>query len=514
MLILVVAIVVAEVGLKLAELAAPGSHFSGTFRASHYGRLELAAVPEAPRRLPVEMNPKVPMSREEIVAWIETNFGLGDKRRSRALGLMVCGLMQAGVVSFAAIGRKMGCEADPASCITRVFRFCHNPKVDVAAVQSKLVGLLVPQAAFWVEGIGRLAVVAVDWHSYDNGDISGLRVSLMTGSRALPLLWYEIKTSELKSRRTAIEQQALRDLLKYRPPEVTWLTLLDAGFNAPELLNLLEEVGYYVVRSGSKVVVHSSTSCWTNIGKLPVAVGQIVEFGWLYWNRKNPRRVRLVAARLYDLQPPRPGRRTRQAGRRKGQHPGLCPVITNLPMELFSSVAVIRLYARRFEIEHSFRDIKNATLGMDMEHVHLLEASTYSRLMCIVALTETILWLIGSEAEATGFHKRLTPSRPKDGRRILSLRNVGFLLQDQIAAPIDQLIGTHLPPATARILLVVGRTWKDVKERLVLAAVVTLREEVASLPPNERRKDHRHMKCPSPTPWVVSPEKEVLPLAA
>jgi hypothetical protein len=387
--------------------------------------------------------------------------------------------------------------------------------VDVAAIQSTLFKRLASLTAFSVQGIGkRLGVVAMDWHSYDHGAISGLRVSMMTGSRALPLLWYEIKTSELKSRRTAVEQEALRDLLKYRPEGVTWLVLLDAGFNAPELLDLLEKVGFYVVRSGSKVVVHSGACCWTNIGKLPVVIGQIVEFGWLYWNRKNPRRVRLVAARLYDLQPARPGRRTRQAGRRKSRHPGLCPVITNLPMELFSSVAVIRLYARRFEIEHSFRDIKNATLGMDMEHVHLVNAATYSRLMCIVALTEIFLWLIGSEAEASGLHIRLTPSRPKDGRRILSLRNIGFLSQGLVVASLDRLLETHLPPVTARILLVTGRTWKDVKERLTLVAVVLLREEVIALPPNEARKDQRHMKCPCSNAWSVSPESEVVPLAA
>ena len=290
------------------------------------------------------------MKYEEIIAWTVANFQLGDRRRSQALGEMVFGLMQAGVVAFAAIGRKMAGLAHEASNITRVYRFCHNSHVTVSAIQQTLIQLLVSRAAFIIEGLGRVAVVAIDWHSYDNGEVSGLRVSLITGSRALPLLWYEFKTSELKKRMTEIELQVLRDLIRYRPTGVTWLTLLDAGFKSPELLDLLEEAGYYVVRSSSKVVIHSGHSCWTNIGKLPVAVGQIVEFGWLYWNRKNPRRVRLVAARLYDIRPPRPGRRTRQAGRGKNTNPGLCPVVTNLPLEAISSVAVIRLFARRFEI--------------------------------------------------------------------------------------------------------------------------------------------------------------------
>lgn len=510
-MMLAVAVVVGKISWRLAGLPGDACSEPQACPGRRHEKVKPSGVPQVVEPLR-EKTPKELVKAEEIAAWTEANLQLGDKRRSRALGEMVWGLIQAGVVAFAAIGRKMAGPAEEASNIKKAFRWCHNKLVDVAAVQQTLIRLLVPRAALNVEGLGQVAVVAIDWHSYDHGDVSGLRVSLMTGSRALPLLWYEFKSSELKDRMHEIELRVLQDLLRYRPEGVKWLTLLDAGFKHPELLDLLEKAGFYVVRSGSKLVVHSGRACWTNIGNLPVATGQIVEFGWLYWNRKNPRRVRLVSARLYDIKPRKRGRRTRQAGRYKSRQPGLCPVITNLPFEACSAVVVIRLYARRFEIEHSFRDIKNSTLGMDMEHVHLLEATTYSRLMCIVALAETTLWLAGSEVETRGLHRRLTPSCPKDGHRVLSLRNAGFLGLKYIELSMNQLLDTHLAAATSRLLSVVGRTWQDVKQRLTLKELACCPENVLPLQLNERRKDRRHMKCNSSAGWPL--ESDAHPMAA
>src|SRR5581483_2060127 len=158
-----------------------------------------------------------------IVAWVLQHFHLGDARRARALAEMVWGLMKAGVVSFAAIGRAMTGAATAASRITRVFRFCHNEAVDPAAVQGALVNLLVGRALRPVGRIAQLAVLSIDWHSYDNGAVSGLRVNLVTGSRALPLLWYEVHTRDLKGQQVEMQRRALRDLIAYRPPGITWV---------------------------------------------------------------------------------------------------------------------------------------------------------------------------------------------------------------------------------------------------------------------------------------------------
>lgn len=425
------------------------------------------------------------MELDIILPWVVENFQLGDLRRSRALAEMAWGLMRAGVVSFAAIGRCMQGVASAASQITRVFRFCHNEGIDPAAIQAVLVNLLVGRTLETVGRLTSIATVSVDWHSYDNGDVSGLRVSLVTGSRALPLLWYEVKTKDLKGQQSQIEQKAIRDLMAYRPPGVTWLILLDSGFgHSAELITLLEQAGFYAVRQTVRTLVHSSLDCWARIGDLPVRLGQVVDFGWVHWTVANPRRVRLVAARLYEGARPKRGRRRKPSQYKHGHsQPGLWVVATNLPTEDFSAISVIRIYARRFEIEHNFRDLKNASLGMDMEHVHLIETGTYSRLMGIVAVAEALLWLNGAEAESQQLHLTLTPSRPKSGRRVLSLRNVGHLCLARPSSPIGELLRKHLRAAILAAPAVMGGSWKDVSDRRELKGIVRSADELEALRP-------------------------------
>jgi hypothetical protein len=447
------------------------------------------------------------MIKEEFVAWSVDKIQLGDRRRSVALGEMSWGLAKANVVTFAAIGRAIkSAAAKASSCIRRVWEFCHNENIDPLVVQAALVSaLVVPAATVVVGSIANVVVVALDWHLYDNGAVSGLRLSLMTGTRALPLLWREFWTKDLKGRKSAIECQIIRDLILCRPAGVTWLILLDAGFHSPELLRLLDQAGLFVVRSGSAVTVHSGTRCWTHVRDLPVKTGQVVEFGWLYWSKQNPLKVRVVGARIYDIKPPKPGQRRSTTHRYKYSKPGLCVVLTNLPMDLFPALSVVRLYSRRFEIEHSFRDIKNATYGMNMEHTHLMDPATYSRLMCIVAVTEAALWLVGSEAEEQGLHLDLTPSRPKSGRRVLSLRNVGRLCLEDINASIDRLIEKHLAPTICRILTAVGRSWKNAKESLTLVGLALSPGQLPQLAGGcNRRGKGRDRRCQPAVGWDVT----------
>jgi hypothetical protein len=238
-----------------------------------------------------------------------------------------------------------------------------------------------------------------------------------------------------------------------------------------------------------------------------VAVGQIVEFGWGHLSRQNPLLVRLVGARISDVQPPKPGRRRSTTHHHhKSTKPGLCIVATNLPMELVPALVVIRLYSRRFEIEHNFRDVKNASFGMDMEHVHLQETGTYERLLCIVAVAEALLWLAGAEAETQDLQRRFTPSQPRDGRRVLSLRRVGHLCLKDITAPICRLINQHLRRAVAGVINAVGRTWKDGHDHRRFKSVILRRSGLREL----ARGCNTKRRLP-PRPCTTHPRLELIP---
>ncbi len=429
---------------------------------------------------------------------MKRSFNLGDRRLSSTLGLLVEALIQAGVVSFASIGRAMSGSAKPASKIRRAFEFCHNPRVNQEAIQESLVRILCGQVQPTVVGGLKVIVVAMDWHSYDADGVSSLRVSLMTGTRALPLIWYEVSTKNLKGQMSRIEKAALQRLAEWRPEGVKWLILADAGFRSAEVVDAMSATGYFIVRSGSHMRVRSRKNRWTRVGELPVRNRQLVDFGWVQWNQSKPRDVRLVASRIYDVKPPRPGRRkSNHKTRYRYSKPGLCAVITNLPDVAFSSRAIIRLYGRRFEIEHSFRDLKNASFGLDMEHVHLRDESTYARLMMIVAIAEAILWLAGSEAESVGLHRDLSPSRPRNGRRVISLVNVGRHCLSKISGTIEELLAKHLPAALNRVPEVIGRTWKDVRDTLMLRGKSSIPLS-CSVPTS-------HCGIPSNAEWTLIP---------
>ncbi len=434
------------------------------------------------------------MGPQQIVAWTEQNIKLGDRRRSIALGDFAWALIKSGTVSIAAIGRQVVGAAIESSKIARVFNFCHNLKIDPWQVQQALFRVLVAIPLVGkVVGSMRYVLLSIDWHQFDHGEESSLRVSLMVGSRAIPLLWYDVKTSDLKGRQRMIEDRALEDLVRLQPVGVVWVLLLDAGFRCSKRIQRMKEVFKFVQRTNCRDKVHGATLCWTEPRHLGVQSGQVVDFGWVEWCRTDPVQVRLVAT---YVKVPQKRRRRRASTRHKSrrQDEGWF-LLTNLDAELFPALQVVTYYARRFECEHNFRDIKNASLGLDMEHVHLLTAATYERLMCIVAVASVLLWLFGSEAEANGWATRLSPSRPKQPRRILSLVNVGKLKAASVRRSIRGLILKHLVPALQKVHAHVGPSWIHPSQPNLVLQGAAWREEDIQPAPRPCRAKKKPLPC-------------------
>lgn len=442
------------------------------------------------------------MDSAYVVDWVLHNIKLCDLRLSRALGEMTWALVVAGKVSLTEIGRAIEGKATAASGHKRAHRFCNNERVDPAVVQEALVRLLVGEAIRRSQRIGPTVVtVAMDWTNYDNGAVCGLRISLVTGSRAIPLLWNEVPKSELKGRQTSMECDAIAKLDRFRPPHVTWLFLLDCGFHAPPVLDALNRAGYFIVRSQVHPLVHFAESCWQSVASLPVGSQSLVEFGWVTWSLASPRVVRLVAARMPPVK-----QRNRRAAKPKSKHvqPGYCPLITNLPEDEAVAEDVLRIYGRRFEIEHSFRDIVSSTRGLDLEHVHLKTVETYGRLLCIVAVAEAILWLCGAEAEHLGLKYAYTSSRPKSGRRVLSLVRLGRWAMRELRRPIHQLIRHHLRAALSIVLGVRSDTWRPPERRYRLNKLAKAPQE---LPRPVRRCRRKHKSDAPFAPCAKAPAR-------
>ena len=77
------------------------------------------------------------------------------------------------------------------------------------------------------------------------------------------------------------------------------------------------------------------------------------------------------------------------------------------------AAGVVKLYARRFTIEETFRDIKDNHFGMGLSATHIGSAQRRDRLLLQGAVAHALLTLLGAAGEACGFDRTLrrTPSR-------------------------------------------------------------------------------------------------------
>lgn len=84
---------------------------------------------------------------------------------------------------------------------------------------------------------------------------------------------------------------------------------------------------------------------------------------------------------------------------------------------------VIKLYARRFTIEETFRDIKDNHFGMGLSATHIGSPQRRDRLLLMAAMAQALLTLLGAAGEACGLDRMLKANTVKT--RTMSLYRQG-----------------------------------------------------------------------------------------
>ncbi|HOU90015.1 MAG TPA: hypothetical protein PLU22_03170 [Polyangiaceae bacterium] len=87
------------------------------------------------------------------------------------------------------------------------------------------------------------------------------------------------------------------------------------------------------------------------------------------------------------------------------------------------AAAVVKLYARRFAIEETFRDTKDIHFGMGLKATHIKSAERRDRLLLIAALAHALLTLLGAAGEHCGLDRKLKTKT--SAKRQMSLYNQG-----------------------------------------------------------------------------------------
>ena len=193
------------------------------------------------------------------------------------------------------------------------------------------------------------------------------RVSLLHGSRAIPLAWTVMEGKGLvKVRKLKSMLEKVQRFLKAHVKEV--LFLADAGFRDCDWAQLCEELGWnYGIRiaCNTYVTFPNGTS-----DRLDVLVPEYCNryFQNVLLTREAKLQTNIAVTWTTD----------------KNGKPEMVAVMTNQ----IACRARLREYARRMSIEQSFRDDKSG--GFDMEHTRLQHAERVNRLLLAAAIAT--LW--------------------------------------------------------------------------------------------------------------------------
>ncbi len=154
---------------------------------------------------------------------MEKLFG-GDVHlaRVRSLANGVTGVLNASVVSIAAIGRAYArlARIESKSGVKQVDRLLSNEEVKLE--------VLMPLWVKHVVGTTSNIVLAMDWTDFDDDDHTTLCAYLVTThGRASPFAWKTVKKSTLKTKRTGHELEMVRQLHEWLPAAVSVTLMAD-----------------------------------------------------------------------------------------------------------------------------------------------------------------------------------------------------------------------------------------------------------------------------------------------
>lgn len=310
---------------------------------------------------------------------------------------LVIGVINARSIALSEIANSLPGDAEAESRVTRIRRWLSNGHVDVWALYQ-------PILAEALSGWYRAKITVVVDGTLVFGDrLQIYRLSLLHGCRAVPLAWIVTRGTgviEAERMQALFERTAL-----FLKPYAKHVTLLaDRGFRDHDWAELCLSVGWrYRIRVPKNTIVTFSDGRACRIDELGVKPGTTRCFQAVRLTRKD-----LFLANLAV---------TWSIGDAK--HPAeLVAVIT--PQH--ASPKTLRQYARRMQIEQSFRDDKSG--GFDMARTRLVHTDRLERLLLALAIATVWCHELGEHVLEQGEScRRLIDPGPQ---RELSLFQLGL----------------------------------------------------------------------------------------
>jgi len=347
------------------------------------------------------------LSFEGIHGFLDTLFGEDlHAKRVKSLAGATLGVIESASLAIGMIGQGLALARGRLTkhAVKQVDRMLSNRGIDVDA-------LLVHWVPY-VVGSRESITVALDWTEFDADDQATIMLSLLTRhGRATPLVWLTVERSTLKHRRNAYEDQLLERLAKLLPAGVRVCVVADRGFGDQKLYRMLaEDLKFdFVIRFRANIEVTSAD------GETRAAADWVGAGG-----RARTLRGAAVTAHACPVA-------AVVCVQAKGMKQPWCLASSSADLP---ARALINLYAKRWQIEGSFRDAKDLRFGMGMGSIHVSTPDRRDRLWLVSAFAVLLLTLLGSAGEALGYDRHLKSNTTK--RRTHSLFRQGSMLYELI----------------------------------------------------------------------------------
>jgi hypothetical protein len=345
-------------------------------------------------------------------------------KRVQSVTNAVVGVVNAVSLSIHAIGAGLaqtsGLNAKHA--IKQVDRLLSNPGFNVWELFAHWVPYIV--------GASREIVVALDWTDFDADGHATIALHLVTAhGRATPLVWMSVKKARLKGRRNEYEDTVLLRLHEVLPSGVKVTVLADRGFGDQDLYALLTDLGFdFIIRFRGVVMVQSRDGEVRSANE---------------WVPPNGKTRQLQDARVTTDRYPIDSVVCVKA---RGMKDAWCLAVGGATI---TGATAVKLYARRFTIEESFRDTKDPRYGLGLSATHIRDARRRDRLLLICAMAMTLLTLLGAAGESLGMDRMLKANTVKTRTHSLFRQGCHYYasipaMKQNLLAPLVQRFGEYV----------------------------------------------------------------------
>lgn len=286
-------------------------------------------------------------------------------------------------------------------------------------------------------------VIAVDWSPVTpGGGFVELRAAVTASAmgRAVTVYQQVHPLSALGNRK--VEADLLELLSGWLPDRRDVVIVTDAGFRRPWFASV-ERVGWSWlgrVRQGVNLSVDGHR--WEPVANWFAKARPLAKRAvGCFMSRRVPWACDLVSyvrrpckRKRYGLAGHRGMPKARHEARASALEPWLLAHSANL--RCYRPDEIVAMYARRMQIEESFRDGKSALYGLAGECSRSRTASRLQALRVVAAAATFMLWHIGQLAEAEGLHHKFKATTRT--QRELSVITLGLLMCQYATLPLSR----------------------------------------------------------------------------